>query len=94
MERKEQKIYTKFSAVQNILAGIACSFYLIYKYYLSEPSVIKDFGSWYPWFLQVWLFIMVFSAGLSGPKLWSYVIKYLPIVAKAVSSFKKSISED
>lgn len=93
MEKKEPKPNTSFSTIQNILAGIACSFYFIYKYYLSDPKIIKDLGAAYPWLVMGWVTIMLISAGISGPKLFFFIVKYAPLLAKTISNLKKEVTE-
>lgn len=88
---KETKPKTTFSAIQNILAGIACSFFIIYKVYLTDPKIIKDLGSSYPWFIMGWVIVMFLSAGLSGSKMIQYLVKYAPMIAKALNVFKKDL---
>lgn len=91
---KANKTPTNFSTIQNVLAGIACSFYLIYKFYLVDEKIIRDLGAAYPWFIMGWVIIMLVSAGLSGSKLVQYVIKYAPLISKAISSVKKDIKNE
>lgn len=93
MEKKELQPKTSFSAIQNVLAGIACSFYAIYRYYLSDPKIIKDLGAAYPWLVMAWVMIMLLAAGLSGPKLFFFIVKYAPLIAKAISNFRKDVTE-
>jgi hypothetical protein len=94
MEKNNNKPNTLFSSVQNVLASIAVPFYLIYRFYLSDPKIIKDLGSVYPWFVMVWVIVMLTSAGVSGTKVIQYAVKYLPLVAKAINIFKKDITHE
>lgn len=91
MDNATPKPYSRW---QNVLAGIACAFYVIYKFELSDPKVIKDLGISYPWVIMIWVIIMIFSAGFSGVSLFLYVTKYAPIVMKTIALVKKGLKED
>ena len=66
--------FTNFSDVQKALCGVAIAFYAIYKLWLKDnPSIKEDLGSIYPYLMQVWVLIMIFSAGFSGWQLVAYL---------------------
>lgn len=92
MDKNTPKPY--FSTTQNILAGIAVSFYGIYKWFLSDANIIKDLGTSYPWVIMVWVIIMLFSAGFSGTSLAMYIFKYAPIAMKTIALIKKGVKEE
>jgi hypothetical protein len=78
MENTSTPTPNNFSTYQKVLCGIAVAFWVIYKLWLKDESIIKDLGPAYPWFIMMWVIVMLVCAGFSGWQLVTYAKDYIP----------------
>lgn len=80
----------KNSKWQDYLSGVAVVFYILYRWGLKDPQIIKDMGVGYSLFTMVWVMVMFLAAGFSSWRVVVLVLDYAPKILKVINLIKKS----